>query len=161
MEKEIIRIGKVSSIDYANGLVRVAYHDKDDNVTQPFPMLSDKYFMPAVGDQIIVLHLSNGTEAGFALGRYWNDKNAPKENGAGLFRMDLDRNGSAYLKCAEGVVTLKGDSIIIIVSGGVTINGDLTVNGSISATGDIVAGGVSLRDHTHTDSTGGTTSPPL
>lgn len=159
MEKEIIRIGKVSSIDYAKGLVRVAYHDKDDNVTQPLPMLSDKYFMPAVGDQILVLHLSNGTEAGLALGRYWNDKNTPKESGDGLFRMDLDRNGAAYLKCIGGTVTLNGGSVI--VNGGVTINGNLTVNGSISATGDIVAGGVSLQNHTHTDSLGGTTSPPL
>lgn len=159
MDKEIIRIGKVSSVDYAKGLVRVAYHDKDDNVTQPFPMPSDKYFMPAVGDQIIVLHLSNGTEAGLALGRYWNDKNMPKESGAGLFRMDLDRSGAAYLKCAGDVVTLEGGSII--VNGSVTINGDLTVNGSINATGDIVAGGVSLKNHTHTGNLGGATSPPL
>lgn len=158
MEKQIIRIGKVSSIDYAKGLVRVAYHDKDDNVTQPLPMLADRYYMPKVGDQIIVLHLSNGTEAGLALGRYWNDKNLPPESGDGLFRMDLDRNGAAFLKCLGGVVTLKGGSII--ADGSVTINGNLTVNGSINATGDIVAGGVSLMNHTHTDSLGGTTSPP-
>lgn len=158
MEKEIIRIGKVSSIDYAKGLVRVAYHDKDNSVTQPLPMLSDKYFMPAVGDQIIVLHLSNGTEAGIALGRYWNDKNVPKESGDGLFRMDFDRNGAAYLKCIGGAVTLKGGTIT--VNGDTTINGDLVVSGSISATGDIVAGGISLQHHTHTDSLGGSTSPP-
>lgn len=159
MEKGIIRIGKVSSIDYLKGLVRVAYHDEDDNVTQPFPMLSFDYFMPEVGDQIIVLHLSNGTEAGLALGRYWDDKNVPKENGAGLFRMDLDRAGAAFLKHLNGVVTLKGGSIIL--DGNVTINGDLVVNGEITATGDIVAGGVSLMHHTHTDSMGGTTSPPV
>ena len=41
MANEIFRVGKVSSIDYAAGLVRVAYHDKDDSVTQPIPMLSD------------------------------------------------------------------------------------------------------------------------
>jgi phage baseplate assembly protein gpV len=158
VEKEIIRIGKVSSIDYAKGLVRVAYHDKDNSVTQPLPMLSDKYLMPSVGDQIIVLHLSNGTEAGLVLGRYWNDKNAPKESGAGLFRMDLDRDGAAFLKCIGGTVTLKGGAIV--VNGSVTINGSLTVSGDISATGDIVAGGVSLQNHTHTDSLGGATSPP-
>lgn len=152
MDKEIIRIGKVSSIDYEKGLVRVAYHDKDDNVTQPFPMLSDRYYMPSVGDQVIVLHLSNGTEAGLALGRYWNDKNMPKESGAGLFRVDLDRDGTAYLKCAGGAITLTGGSI--------TINGNLAVNGGITATGDIIAGGVSLKNHTHIDSLGGVTSPP-
>lgn len=159
MEKEIIRIGKVSSVDYEKGLVRVAYHDKDDNVTQPLPMLSDVYCMPSVGDQIIVLHLSNGTEAGLVLGRYWNDKNMPKESGAGLFRLDLGRGGTAFLKCISGTVTLSGNTIII--NGNTTINGNLTVNGDINATGDIVAGGISLKNHTHTDSVGGTTSPPV
>lgn len=152
MEKEIIRIGKVSSIDYAKGLVRVAYHDKDDNVTQPMPMLSERYYMPNVGDQVLVLHLSNGTEAGLVLGRYWNDKNVPPESGAGLFRMDLNRAGTCYIKCSGSTTTINGT---------VSINGNLTVNGSISATGDIVAGGVSLQNHTHTDSLGGATSPPV
>ena len=59
-----IRIGKISAIDYASGLVRVVYHDKDDAVTGLIPLLSSEYFMPQVGDQVIVLHLSNGTEAG-------------------------------------------------------------------------------------------------
>ena len=38
MANDIFRVGKVSSIDYAAGLVRVAYHDKDDSVTAPLPM---------------------------------------------------------------------------------------------------------------------------
>lgn len=32
-----IRIGKISAIDYASGLVRVVYHDKDDAVTGLIP----------------------------------------------------------------------------------------------------------------------------
>ena len=90
-----IRVGKVSSIDYAAGLVRVAYHDKDDSVTQPIPMLSNEYNMPKVGDQVLVLHLSNGAEAGLVLGRYWNGKNKPPEGAAGLFRKDLGRAPAA------------------------------------------------------------------
>lgn len=69
-----IRIGKISAIDYASGLVRVVYHDKDDAVTGLIPLLSSEYFMPQVGDQVIVLHLSNGTEAGVVLGRPWSEK---------------------------------------------------------------------------------------
>lgn len=155
-----IRVGKVSSIDYARGLVRVAYMDEDGQVTQPFPMLSDRYFMPAVGDQIMVLHLSNGTEAGLALGRYWTDKNVPPESGAGLFRMDMDRSGAAYLKCAEGVVTLLGGTVKvdgetieitgssitvtgdeIALEGNITITGDVAVTGDISVTGDVAVTG--------------------
>ena len=35
MANEIFRVGKVSSIDYAAGLVRVVYPDKDNSVTAP------------------------------------------------------------------------------------------------------------------------------
>lgn len=54
---------------------------------------------------------------------------------------------------AEKGVTVKGD---INVTGDITATGNVTVEGTISATGDIkstggdvVAGGVSLKDHTH------------
>lgn len=61
MANEIFRVGKVSSIDYAAGLVRVVYPDKDNSVTAPLPMLCTEYNMPKVGDPVMVLHLSNGT----------------------------------------------------------------------------------------------------
>ena len=50
MANDIFRVGKVSSIDYAAGLVRVAYPDKDNSVTAPLPMLCTEYNMPQVGD---------------------------------------------------------------------------------------------------------------
>ena len=37
MENEI-RQGKVSAVNYATGMVRVVYHDKDDSVTREIPM---------------------------------------------------------------------------------------------------------------------------
>ena len=79
-----IRLGKISSIDYAKGMARVVYHEKDDDVTRLIPLLSHEYKMPPVGSQVLVVHLSNGTEAGVVLGRPWSDKNAPPEGGAFL-----------------------------------------------------------------------------
>lgn len=81
MANEIFRVGKVSSIDYAAGLVRVVYPDKDNSVTAPLPMLCTEYNMPKVGDPVMVLHLSNGTEAGLVLGRYWSGNHKPPECG--------------------------------------------------------------------------------
>ena len=63
-----IRLGKISSIDYAKGMARVVYHEKDDDVTRLIPLLSHEYKMPPVGSQVLVVHLSNGTEAGVVLG---------------------------------------------------------------------------------------------
>ncbi len=157
MENDIIRIGKVSDVDYENGLVQVAYLDRDNNVTAPMPMLSDKYFMPDIGDQVIVLHLSNGAEAGLVLGRYYTDKNLPKESGKGLFFMALDRAGASFIKGIDGTIIIKGSEIVF--NGDISVTGDITVNGNITASGDIIAGGVSLKNHTHTGAHGETGVP--
>ena len=94
-----IRLGKISSIDYAKGMARVVYHEKDDDVTRLIPLLSHEYKMPPVGSQVLVVHLSNGTEAGVVLGRPWSDKNAPPEGGANLYRKDLGQNpGDAMIR---------------------------------------------------------------
>ena len=129
-----IRLGKISAIDYAAGTVRVVYHEKDDAVTAPIPLISSEYFMPEVDDMVMVLHLSNGTEAGVVLGRPWSEKNKPPEGSKGLYRKDLARSPG------EAMIRYKG--------------------GTVTVSGDVTAGGVSLDNHTHTDSMGGGTSGP-
>ena len=120
-----IRVGKVSSIDHAAGTVRVVYHDRDDNVTADLPLLSDEYHMPAVGDLVLVLHLSNGAEAGVVLGRYWSGNNKPPEGAEGLYRKDLGRApGEAMIRYDGSTLTIKCAGAINIQAGGaVTING--------------------------------------
>lgn len=183
-----IRLGKISSVDYATGMVRVVYHDKDDSVTRLVPTLSHEYHMPQVGDQVLVLHLSNGTEAAVVLGRPWSDKNRPPESGAGLYRKDLGQApGEAVIRYKGGTLTITAGGVEVngsmeatggltvrgsleasgdvVITGNLTMGGSLTVAGSITAqgvaaSGDVVAGGVSLQNHTHTDSVGGGTTPP-
>ena len=53
-----IRLGKISSIDYAKGMARVVYHEKDDDVTRLIPLLSHEYKMPPVGSQVCLLYTS-------------------------------------------------------------------------------------------------------
>ena len=134
-----IRLGKISAVDYAAGTVRVVYHEKDDAVTAPIPLISSEYFMPEVDDMVMVLHLSNGTEAGVVLGRPWSEKNKPPEGSKGLYRKDLARSpGEAMIRYKDGTMTIKAAKLVI----------------------DGTAGGVSLDNHTHTDSMGGGTSGP-
>lgn len=160
-----IRLGKVSAIDYDAGMVRVAYHEKDDSVTRLIPLLSNEYKMPEIGEQVLVLHLSNGTEAGVVLGRPWSEKNTPAEGGAGLFRKELGQKpGEAFFRYQGGVLRIKADAVTIegtvTITGDLSVSGSLKVAGSISSAGDTVAGGKSLINHTHTDSMGGGTTPP-
>lgn len=171
--ENVIRVGKVSAVDYQTGMVRVVYHDKDDSVTRPIPTLSAEYKMPEIGDQVLVVHLSNGTEAGVVLGRPWSDKNRPPESGAGLYRKDLGRAiGEAVIRYLDGALTIQVD--VAHFTGDVTIKGDLKIAGDLTVAGritanevaaavDVVGGGVSLAHHTHTCScaiSSGTTSPP-
>lgn len=166
-----IRLGKISAIDYAAGTVRVVYHEKDDAVTRPIPLISSEYFMPEIGDQVLVLHLPNGTEAGVVIGRPWSDKNKPPEGAAGLYRKDLARKpGEAMIRYQGGVLTIKAAKVVIDgnlevtgninVTGNVETTGNLAVGGSITSVGDTVANGKSLTGHAHTDSMGGSTSAP-
>lgn len=119
-----IRLGKISAIDYAAGMVRVVYHEKDDAVTAPIPLLSTEYFMPEVGDQVAVFHLSNGTEAGVVLGRPWSEKNKPPEGAKGLYRKDLARApGEAMIRYKDGVLTIKAAEVVL--DGNVSVTGTL------------------------------------
>ena len=94
-----IRVGKVSSIDYPSGMIRVVYHDKDDDVTRPIPLFSSEYAMPPVGALVAVVHLSNGAEAGVVLGRPWSAKLTPPEGFEGLYRKDFDLTpGQCYFR---------------------------------------------------------------
>lgn len=62
----------------------------------------------------------------------------------------------------NGTTTINGDTTIngnTNISGNTTIGGDNTVSGNVTAS-DCISGGISGKGHTHTDSMGGTTTPP-
>ena len=101
-----IRLGKVSAVDHPAGMV---------------------YSMPEVGDQVLVLHLSNGTEAGVVLGRPWSEKTKPPEGAEKLYRLDMDRTPGVAMVRYDGKakdLTIHCDGTLNITAGGaITING--------------------------------------
>ena len=77
---------------------------------------------------VMVLHLSNGTEAGVVLGRPWSEKNKPPEGSKGLYRKDLARSpGEAMIRYKDGTLTIKVAKLVI--DGTVTVSGDVTAGG--------------------------------
>ncbi|MCD7857726.1 MAG: hypothetical protein LUG55_08030 [Clostridiales bacterium] len=87
--ENIIRIGKVSSINYANGTARVTYEDKGSSTSAEFAFLAWEYWMPKIGDQVLVAHLSNGTSSAIILGPVWNSSNRPYTGGSGIYRKEM------------------------------------------------------------------------
>lgn len=96
MAENTLRIGKVSSINYPDGTARITYEDKSGSTTAEMAFLAWEYWMPKVGDQVLVAHLSNGTCAGFILGPVWHGNWRPIEGFDGLFRKEFaNRPGQA------------------------------------------------------------------
>ncbi len=105
-----IRIGKVSKIDYATGMISVVYTDRDASVTALLPSVNfgGKYKMPAIGSMVLVAHLSTGAEGGVVIGNYWNKGNTPGVSGAGVCRDELGSSpGEAYIEYDGSDITFK------------------------------------------------------
>lgn len=118
---DLIRVGCVSKINYTAGTIEVTYPDRDDAVTDPFPVLSfnDEYKMPDIGDDVLVLHLSNGSALGVVLGPYWNEDNKPQVSGKDVYRKELSRTpGKAYMQFKDGTVDLRGPAVRLTCSSG-------------------------------------------
>ena len=108
MAERLVRVGRVSSVNHSAGMVNVTYPDLDDSTTDDFPVFSmgDEYKMPGIGQEVLVLHLSNGQSAGIVMGRYWNENNAPPASGDGVFHKELGEVfGEAYIHYENGSIT--------------------------------------------------------
>lgn len=97
-----IRVGFVSTYDESTGTAVVYYPDRCHEVTDNLPIFSPFGLRQALqkGDTVLVLHLSNGQEAGIVIGTYSSDGDVPA---AGLSVKD----GNLILKDSSGSITLK------------------------------------------------------
>ena len=99
MADRLIRVGRVSKIDYEHGMISVTYPDLDDSVTVPLSTVSfnDEYKMPHIGDEVLAVHLPSGQARGLVLGKYWNMTNTPAASGADMYRKEYGHEtGEAY-----------------------------------------------------------------
>ena len=105
-----IRVGNVSSIKYKKGLIEVTYPDLDDSVTDALPVfsLTGEYKMPKIGDEVLVVHLSNGETAGIVLGKFWGGDEKSMVYGKNVFRKELgDTQGECYIQYKDGKLSFK------------------------------------------------------
>ena len=107
---DVVRIGRVSKINYDTGMIEATYPQYDNSVTPEFPVISfnDEYKMPKIGDEVLVVHLSNGETAGIVLGKFWGGDEKPKVYGQNVFRKELgDTQGECYIQYKDGKLTFK------------------------------------------------------
>ena len=96
-----LRIGFVSSWNAGTGMASVHYPDRMGEVTGELPVFAPCGMMQVLrkGDAVLVLHLSNGREAGIVLGSYSVRGDVP---GAGI---TVD-GGQMTLKDSTGSIPL-------------------------------------------------------
>lgn len=179
--KNIIRVGRVSSINYQKGTVRVIFPDKDNIVTDEIPYLSFEYNMPQVKDAVLCIFLGTGIAKGFCLGRFYNQNNLPVQPGEkyyyknlhGEANIEYNKETKTYKTHAENI-KMEAKSIHFVAEDGayykydpasktltltainIVINGDVNVNGNLSVTGTIHASGNITSSASILDTSGNT-----
>ena len=69
--------------------------------------------MPDVGDLVLVVHLSNDSSMGIAMGKFWNQSMAPKKSGADVYYKEFQKEGAAFLEAAAGILRIHAASLIL------------------------------------------------
>lgn len=128
--KNLIRVGRVSSVYPERCTARVVFDDRDDLVSYELTPLgrgsyrTKDYWMPDLDEQVLCLFLPNGNAEGFILGTRFNDEDKPP----------VEEKEKRHLRFADGTFieydqkthTLTID--LLPSNGTVVINGHLVVN---------------------------------
>lgn len=109
----MIRIGKVSAIDYPTGMVRITYPSDDDAVSKLTPVLAvgKEYYPFKIGERVAVL--SDGQKE-IVLGALWNGKN-PADGSKGESKKELP---GAEASCKSGTIKVKASDIEFLMESG-------------------------------------------
>lgn len=186
----MVRVGTVIEVDLADARCIVRYGDPDDEdpaQTPPIRWLTARagltriWSPPSVGEQVLLLAPDGQLGAAIALTGIVQDAYPPLgnsktealefEDGA---KITYDPESSALVAVlpsggtvdltADGGITLRGDVTIegdLTTNGDGTFTGDVDVDKTVTASEDVVGAGVSLKDHTHSGvSSGSSQSGP-
>lgn len=128
---EIVKVGIVSTVDANTCSARVVFPDRDDVVSSDLPIIqrnagaNQDYSLPDVGDNVLCLFLGTGTEDGFILGSFFNQKKTSKINGE-------DIRGVAFADGTQCTYDRKKKELIINAVGDINV----TTKGKISVSSD-------------------------
>ena len=143
MADKLIRVGRVSKIDYENAMISVTYPDLDDAVTSLLSVVSfnDEYQMPEVGDEVLAVHLPSGQARGLVLGKYWNSEHKPAVTGKGKYRKEYTNTpGEAYSEYSDAVLLYFAPEIRFTTeSGSITVSEIIQMKNDIENLTDRVA----------------------
>jgi len=132
--KNLVRIGRVSSINPAANTAKVVFTDKNDMVSGDLMIvnrgsLADKdYWMPDIDEQVLCLMQPNssgkGLNDGYILGAFFSAEDPPNENSADVRAIKFSDGTLVKHDRSSGKITINATGDIDIIAGGtVTIRG--------------------------------------
>ena len=127
---KLLFVGIVTERNDAEGRVVVSRPDRDDQTSAELDVLqrgthqTKEYWMPAVGDQVVCLHLPNeggkGSGAGYVLGAIYSDKDRSVEDDADV-RSTVFPDGS-YVRYENGNIHIHAEGDVIITGKNIRLN---------------------------------------
>lgn len=125
---DMIRVGRISAIDYGAGTASVVYTDRGNEVSPQFPFFSAWYEMPKVNDMAVVVMLQNSSTKGFIIGVPYSDKKVPSRSGRGIFFKEFSDGASILYDPSTKLLSVDAQKITFksVTASNVTIQGTLT-----------------------------------
>ena len=80
---QLIRIGRITSVDEKKHTARVQFTDRDEMVSWDLPVLvpstvdPQDYCLPVENTDVVCVFLPNGQQQGFIIGAFYTDLNPP------------------------------------------------------------------------------------
>lgn len=155
--KSLIKIGEVSSVNYANGTARVVFDDDDSIVSNDLPVLQTNtlqnkdHALPDVGEDVVCLFLPSGNEEGFILGAVYAGEVQPAETSKDVRSVtfsdgtEIKYDRAAHLlsvKIDGTTITANRENVNINTPKNVNVKGGQTVNVEGGQTVNITGGTV-------------------
>lgn len=133
--RNLIRVGKVNSVNAVSGTVDVLFEDRDNQILSDLPLLAIEYDIPEIGQQALCLFLGNDIERGFCLKTFYSDIYRPPVANEKLYRKQFDSD--TYIEFNKDSRELSVHS-----KNPITIKGNLSVQGNIVASGTVTASNI-------------------
>lgn len=128
--RNIIRVGKVSSVNPANCTARVTFDDKDDLVSYELPIITlgsretQAYWLPEIDTQVLCVFLPNpsgkGLSDGFVVGAFYSVEDPPAENATGT-KSVIFADGS-FIRFSEGTIEINAATAIKLTAPRIDLN---------------------------------------
>lgn len=147
------RVGRISAV-YPERCTAKVYFEDVDVTSRELPILvrgsqnTKDFWIPATGESVVCIFISDRSRVGFILGTYFNDEDQPP----------VKDKSKRHLKYEDGTTIeydVKTHTLVIDCIGTVNIK----ATGNINVIGDVLADGISLKNHTHTTVNGETSTP--